>query len=52
MDILKLFIYNKGSKPNPNNKDRWYSNKSIGLAPLCCCVRHHLSRYMARYRSS
>jgi len=32
--------YNKGSKPNPNNKGRWYSNKSIGLAPLCCCVRH------------
>ena len=32
--------YHKGSKPNPNNKGRWYSNKSIGLAPLCCWVRH------------
>jgi len=32
--------YNQGSKPNPNKKGRWYSNKSIGLAPLCCCVRH------------
>jgi len=32
--------YNKGSKPNPLLDGRWYSNKSIGLAPLCCSVRH------------
>jgi len=30
--------YTKGT--NSNNEGRWYANKSIGLAPLCCCVRH------------
>lgn len=30
--------YVKGSKSN--DIGRWYANKSIGLAPLCCCVRH------------
>lgn len=30
--------YNKGK--SSNNIGRWYANKSIGLAPLCSCVRH------------
>ena len=30
--------YNKGK--SSNNIGRWYTDKSIGLAPLCTCVRH------------
>lgn len=30
--------YNKGK--SSNNIGRWYAEKSIGLAPLCTCVRH------------
>ena len=30
--------YNKGFKSN--DIGRWYADKSIGLAPLCCSVRH------------
>lgn len=30
--------YKKGV--NSNNIGRWYANNSIGLAPLCTCIRH------------
>ena len=36
--------YKKGS--SSNNIGRWYAVNSIGLAPLCTCVRHTICDYL------